>query len=100
MAVASETIQTIARLTPLAEVLAMVELEVKPLTPRTIEVTAGLGRTLAVDALAPSRPNAALALIDGWAIAADATLGAGGYSPALLTQMPHRIEAGQPLPPD
>ena len=50
--------------------------------------------------MAPSRPSAALALLDGWALAADATLGAGGYSPALLAQPPQRIEAGQPMPPD
>lgn len=100
MAAASETIQTIARLTPLADVLALVDLDVKPVTPRTVEVTAGSGRTLAVDAVAPARPNSALALLDGWALAADATLGAGGYSPALLADAPYRIEAGQPMPPD
>jgi molybdopterin molybdotransferase len=100
MAVASETIQTIARLTPLADVLAMVDLDVKPVTPRTTELSTAAGRTLAVDALAPARPSAALALLDGWAIAADATLGAGSYAPALLPQIPQRVETGQPLPPD
>jgi molybdopterin molybdotransferase len=100
MAVASETIQTIARLTPLTDVLAMVDLDVKPVTPRTIELTAAQGRTLAVDALAPARPSAALALLDGWAIAADASLSAGSYAPALLPEMPQRVEVGQPMPPD
>jgi molybdopterin molybdotransferase len=100
MAAASETIQTIARLTPLADVLAMVDLDVKPITPRTVELTAAAGRTLAVDALAPTRPSAPLALLDGWAIAADATLGAGSYAPALLPEMPQRVEVGQPMPPD
>jgi molybdopterin molybdotransferase len=41
-----------------------------------------------------------LALLDGWAIAADASLGAGSYAPALLPEMPQRVEVGQPLPPD
>jgi molybdopterin molybdotransferase len=100
MAAASETIQTIARLTPLADVLAIVDLDVTPVTPRTIEVTAGAGRTLAADAMASSRPSSTLALQDGWALAADATLGAGGYSPALLGDTPQRIEAGQPMPPE
>ncbi len=100
MAAASETIQTITRLTPLAEVLAMVDQGVKPVTPRTVELTAASGRTLGVDAAAPSRPSSALALQDGWALAADDTLGAGGYSPALLARSPQRIETGQPLPPD
>jgi molybdopterin biosynthesis enzyme len=97
---ASETIQTITRLTPLADVLAMVDLRVKPVTPRTLDVTAAAGRTLAADAVAAARPTATLALIDGWALAADATLGAGGYAPVQLMRPPQRIETGQALPPD
>jgi molybdopterin molybdotransferase len=81
-------------------VLAMVDLDVKPVTPRTVELAAAQGRTLAVDALAPARPSVALAMLDGWAIAADASLGAGSYAPALLPEMPQRIEVGQPMPPD
>jgi molybdopterin molybdotransferase len=81
-------------------VLAMVDLDVKPVTPRTSELITAAGRTLAVDAMAPARPSAALALLDGWAIAADATLGAGSYAPALLPQTPQRVEVGQPMPPD
>lgn len=100
MAAVSETIQTIARLTPLADVLAMVDLEVKPVTPRTIDLGAAPGRTLAVDAMSRARPNVPIAMIDGWAIDADTTLGAGGYTPALLMHTPTRIEVGQPMPPD
>jgi molybdopterin molybdotransferase len=100
MAAASETIQMIARLTPLAELLAMVDLGVKPITPRTVDLTAAAGRTLAVDAVAPWRPSSALAMLDGWALSADATLGAGGYTPALLLEPPQRVEVGQPMPPD
>ena len=100
MALASEAIQTITRLTPLAEVLAAIDTDVKPVTPRTIDVAAAAGRTLAADASAPARPSAALALLDGWALSADLTIGAGGYSPAMLAEPPSRIEAGQPLPPD
>ena len=58
MAAASETTQSIARLTPLTDVLAMVDLRVKPVTPRTLDVTAAGGRTLAADALASARPTA------------------------------------------
>jgi molybdopterin molybdotransferase len=100
MAAASDTIQTIARLTPLADVLAVVDLDVKPITPRTVELSVAAGRVLAVDAMAPARPSAALAMLDGWAIAADASLGAGSYAPALLPEMPQRVEVGQPMPPD
>ena len=97
---ASESIQTISRLTPLADVLAMADLRVKPVTPRTLDVTAAAGRALAADAVAAARPTAALAILDGWALAADSTLGAGGYAPVALLHRPQRIETGQPLPPD
>jgi molybdopterin biosynthesis enzyme len=100
MAAASETIPAIARLTPLSDVLAMVDLDVKPVTPRAVDLSNAAGRTLAVDAMAPSRPSAPLALLDGWALAADATLGAGNYSPALLPETPQRVEVGQAMPPD
>ncbi len=100
MAAPSDTIQTIARLTPLADVQAMVDLDVKPVTPRTIELSKASGRTLAVDAMARARPNVAIAMLDGWALLADNTLGAGGYTPDLLLYSPQRIENGKPLPPD
>lgn len=100
MAAPSETIQIISRLRPLADVLAMADLRVKPVTPRTLDITTAAGRTLAVDAMAAARPTANLALLDGWALAADLTLGAGGYAPVQLLHPPQRIEAGQPLPPD
>jgi molybdopterin biosynthesis enzyme len=100
MVAASDPVQTITRLTPLADVLAAIDADVKPVTPRTIDLAAGAGRILAVDASAPARPSAALALLDGWALSSDLTLGAGGYAPALLEPPPSRIEAGQPLPPD
>src|ERR1700690_3880295 len=109
MAAASDPIQTIARLTPLAEVLATVDSDVQPVTPRTLDVAVaaggrvgapagGAGRVLAADAVAPARPSAAMALQDGWALAADDTLGAGGYAPVPLMHSPQRVETGQPMP--
>jgi molybdopterin molybdotransferase len=100
MAANTETLQLIARLTPLAEVLALIDAEAKPVTPRTLDVAAAAGRTLAADASAPARPSAPIALADGWALAADLTLGAGGYAPAMLSHMPSRVEAGQAMPPE
>jgi len=99
MAAASDTVQTITRLTPLAEVLATIDSEVKPVTQRTIDVASAAGRTLASDATAPARPSSAMALQDGWALAADDTLGAGGYAPVQLMTPPQRVEAGQAMPP-
>jgi molybdopterin biosynthesis enzyme len=100
MAAASETIQAIDRLTPLAEVLAMVDRGAKPVTPGRLEVAMAAGRTLAADVVAPTRPSAAMALHDGWALSADVTLGAGGYAPAVLAETLQRIETGQLKPPD
>src|SRR5262245_45165499 len=94
----SEAIQTISKLTPLADVLLTVDAEVKPVTPRTIEIFAAAGRALAADALPPSRPASALALQDGWALSSDETLGAGGHAPSPLVRTPSRVEAGQVLP--
>jgi molybdopterin molybdotransferase len=98
MAAASDPIQTITRLTPLADVLAMVDSDVKPVIPHAFDVAAASGRVLAADAVAPACPSAALALRDGWALAAGDTLGAGGYAPVQLPRTPQRVEAGQPMP--
>jgi molybdopterin biosynthesis enzyme len=99
MAAASDNIQTITRLTPLAEVLVTIDSEVKPVIPRAIDVATAAGRVLATAAVTPARPSTPMALLDGWALAADATLGAGGYTPVLLMTTPHRVEAGQTMPP-
>jgi molybdopterin biosynthesis enzyme len=95
---ASEAIQTISRLTPLADLLLMIDAEVKPVTPRTVDVAAAAGRALATDVVAPARPTSTLALQDGWALSSDETLGAGGYAPAPLARPPSRIEVGQAMP--
>lgn len=95
---ASETIQTISRLTPLVDALSLIDLRVKAVTPRTLDIHAAAGRALATDASATLRPMAALALTDGWAVAAEQTLGASDYAPVALLQPPQRIEAGAPLP--
>lgn len=89
--------QAIARLTPLGEALALIEAQVKPVAPAKGAPAAG--RVLAEDVVAPRRPEAPVALADGWAIAADDTLGAGSYAPNALPRAPVRIEAGQPMPP-
>lgn len=98
MDAAAETNQKIARLTPLANLQAIIDREVKPVAPRTLELNAAGGRILAEDVVPPRRPESALALLDGWALAADATVGAGGYAPTSLPAVPQRVEVGQPLP--
>ena len=95
---ASEILQTITRLTPLADVWSLVDAWVKPVVPRTLDIGAAAGRVLAADATGAAHPAGAIALQDGWALAADATLGAGTYAPALLPHIPPRIDAGEPMP--
>ena len=88
-----ENLQLISRLTPLAEVQSLIARHVKPVTPRTLDLAAAGGRTLAADLISPARPTAAIALADGWALSADHTIGATGYAPAMLAQMPARINS-------
>jgi len=102
MAAASETIQTIARLMPLADVLAAVDLAVKPVALRTLDVTAAAGRMLAADAVAAAAAGRGARAHRRLGARADATLGAGGYAPVQLLHPPHRIgsraAAGHPTP--
>jgi molybdopterin biosynthesis enzyme len=120
MAAPPENNQLIARLTPLADVLAMVEARVKPVAARAADVAVSsaasaasassaasafstasvVGRVLAADAVSLARPTTRLSLTDGWAMNSDETLGAGSYAPATLVNPPQRIDAGQPMPPD
>jgi molybdopterin molybdotransferase len=98
MAAPSETNPIIARLTPLADVLALIEAQVQPVAPRGLAPEHALHATLAAEVIAPAQPAAPLALIDGWALSADATRDAGGYAPAPLPHLPVRIEAGSVMP--
>jgi molybdopterin molybdotransferase len=95
----SETRQIITRLTPLAELLAIVDAQVKPVAPRNVDLDTAFGTTLAADVIAPVRPKTPIAILDGWALAAETTIGAGGYSPMLLPAVPPRVDVGQPMPP-
>jgi molybdopterin biosynthesis enzyme len=92
--------QRIARLTPLADALAAVDALVKPVDPHESGVGLAMGRTLAANAVpAGARPQAALALRDGWAILSEETADAGSYAPAPLSAIPPRVDCGEPLPP-
>lgn len=94
-----ETLQRIARLAPLTEILARLDTVAAPVTPREIEPAAAVGATLASAAVAPAdRPPVATALRDGWAVASELVLDAGPYAPAPLTPPPVWVETGQPMP--
>jgi molybdopterin molybdotransferase len=99
--VADSEIQRIARLTPLADVLASFDLSVGPVEPREEAVSNALGLTLAASAvIAEGHPKAALALRDGYAVRSDATLDASSYAPAPLSPAPVRVDAGEAMPAD
>ena len=90
--------QRIDRLTPLDDVLARIARLVEPVRPCEVRTAAAWGATLAEDLVAGERPAMALALIDGFAVRADATIDASGYAPALLADA-EPIDAGEPMPP-
>jgi molybdopterin molybdotransferase len=92
--------QRIARLTPLADVLARLDALVKPVAPRTADLAAAFGRTLAEDVVihAPIPPTAR-ALRDGWAVSSDLTTDAGAYAPAPLPSAVW-VDVGEALPGD
>ncbi|MEX2035326.1 MAG: hypothetical protein WEA28_09060, partial [Xanthobacteraceae bacterium] len=93
--VADSEIQRIARLTPLADVLASFDLSVGPVAPREEAVARAVGLTLAADAvIAAGHPNAALALRDGFALRSELTTDAGSYAPAPLSPAPTRVDVG------
>ncbi|MBV8745585.1 MAG: molybdopterin-binding protein [Xanthobacteraceae bacterium] len=90
--------QRIERLTPLADVVAVIDAQVTSIAPRDIDLTAGLGRVLARDIQAGRRPPVALALRDGYALRSEETTDAGSFAPAPLS-LAMRVEVGEPLPP-
>jgi molybdopterin biosynthesis enzyme len=97
--VAEADTQRIARLTPLADVLASFDLSIGPVEPREETVERALGLTLAASAvIAEGHPKAALSLRDGYAVRSEATLDASSYAPAPLSPAPVRIDAGAAMP--
>jgi molybdopterin biosynthesis enzyme len=91
--------QRIERLMPLADALACIDRMVTFVTPRPAERRKAFGRCLAGDILtARAQPPSAIALRDGVALSADATLDASSYAPVQLPGTPAFVEIGDPLP--
>jgi molybdopterin molybdotransferase len=99
MVTTRNAIQRLTRLTPLPDALACLEQRVLPVAVRDIAVGAALGRTLATD-IVPARnhPAGPIALRDGWAVRAEQTLDAGGYSPVPLAGAAVAVEIGDAMP--
>jgi molybdopterin biosynthesis enzyme len=90
-------IQRIERLTPLAEVLACVDADVRPVPARELPVAQATGRILADEVRAGPHPRQALALRDGVAVRSEETNDAGSYAPAPLSSAA-RVQLGDLLP--
>jgi len=95
---ADSSMQRIARLTPLDAVLACIQARVAPVPPRRYPLASAQGATLAEDVFSPERPPRAIALRDGFAVAAATIADAGPYTPVPVTLIARRIDVGDPLP--
>jgi molybdopterin molybdotransferase len=92
-----DTAQRVERLMPLAEALACIERLVEPVPARRVEASEALGRTLATPVpIADTHPETAIALRDGIAVHAEATLDASPYAPVELAGT--AVEVGDPMP--
>jgi molybdopterin biosynthesis enzyme len=92
-------IQRIARLTPLADALACIDRLVAPVAPRKVAIDQALGLGVAGDVVIKLvHPASAIALRDGVAVAADRTLDASAYAPAVLPGAPAFVDVGDALP--
>jgi molybdopterin molybdotransferase len=91
--------QRIARLMPLADALACIDRLVGPIPPRRIELGQATGLTLAENIVnRHAHPGSAIALRDGVALDAAATLDASSYAPVRLDGEPAFVDVGDPLP--
>jgi molybdopterin molybdotransferase len=92
--------QRISSLAPIGDVLARVATLARPVAPREMLLAEAEGRVLAEDVRPTmASPAAPVALIDGWAVRADAIADAGPYAPVLLGAAPAWVDAGTALPP-
>jgi molybdopterin biosynthesis enzyme len=92
-----ESPQRIARLTPLADVLARIDAVVKAVVPRALPTAEAVGRVIAGDVSVALHPRVPLALRDGWAVSSELTTDASAYAPVPLTAASW-IDAGRPMP--
>jgi molybdopterin biosynthesis enzyme len=92
------TIQRISRLTPVDAVLAVIQSGVTAVAPRQMPLAEACGAVLAKDAQVPQCPATAIALRDGFAVAAAEIADAGPYAPTPLSLTARRIDTGDLLP--
>ena len=89
--------QRIERLMPLVQARAGIDGLVAPVAPRRTASAAAFGRVLAGEIIgAHSHPASAVALCDGFALRAEATLDASAYAPVPVAAV--AVESGDLLP--
>jgi molybdopterin molybdotransferase len=90
--------QRIARLAPLADVLAWIDANVRAIAPNEASVADAAGKTLAADIkIAHAIPAKGISLRDGYALQSGWTSDASSYAPAPLLQIPTRVDLGDPV---
>jgi molybdopterin molybdotransferase len=92
------SVQRIARLTPLAAILKLVQSRVAAVAPRRTGLAQALGAVLAEDVQSPQRPPRAIALRDGFAVGSAEIADAGPYAPVALGLTACRVDVGGALP--
>ena len=90
--------QFITRLTPLGDVLALIESREQPVMPCKCALLDAAGGILAEDIVSAEQPARAIALRDGFALQAASVADASSYSPMPLASTPPRVDAGDALP--
>jgi len=90
--------QRITRLTPLRDVLALIDERVGAVAPQKLDLAQALGATLAEDVVARQLPPHPVALRDGYGVDAAALADAGPYMPVPLPPAARRIDVGDALP--
>jgi molybdopterin biosynthesis enzyme len=94
-----EPIQRISRLAALHEIEARIDATAGPVAPREIDIAEAAGCVLAADAAVDGPlPERAVALRDGWAVAAERVADAGSYASVPLVPAPVWVDSGEPLP--
>src|SRR6516164_9154873 len=95
---ADSTTQRIARLTPLAANLTLIRSRVAIVPSRRVRLVEARGAVLAEDVRPGERPARAIALRDGFAVAAAEIADAGPYAPVPLSLTACRVDVGNALP--
>jgi molybdopterin biosynthesis enzyme len=99
MTAASDTLQFITVLTPVAEIISRLDALVSPVAISDTAPDIAVGATLAADVAAPADlPQHASALHDGWAVASEQFIDASSYAPTILTSTPLWVNAGERMP--